>query len=68
MQLERGSGSIMGSPFKVLLARGTVSNRGRLSKCYSCVVVIRNCGRFSVNLGMVFVVLRLVELVSVRLC
>ena len=28
MHLERGSGSIMGSPFKVILARGSVSNMG----------------------------------------
>ena len=42
VQLERGSGSIMGTPFKVLLVRVSDSN----------------FGRFSVYLGLVFVVLR----------
>jgi len=40
----------------------------RLSKYYSCVVVIRTSGRLSVYIDVVFVVLRYVALVSVKLC
>jgi hypothetical protein len=48
LQLARGSGSIMGSLFKVLFSRGSDPYmRSLFSKCTSRVVVVRTCGRIS---------------------
>ena len=67
--LERGNGSIIGSPFKVRLARGSVSNMGSPFKVLLVRGGVSNLWFFfSVYFDVVFVVLRLVELVSVRLC
>ena len=57
--LALGSGSIMGSLFKFLLARGSDPYMWLLfSNCTSRVVVVRSCGRFS-KLFSRFVVIRI---------